>query len=103
MLGSIVENIQKEFEKPSRSDNQTLDKLCVKRRTIRAKCSKKNLDNYEFLLEVWEEYLKQDLDFVTNLRFDRCKKQMNLFKFSLALNLSQRLNTITDNLSKSLQ
>ena len=103
MLGSIVENIQKEFEKPSRSDNQTLDKLCVKRRTIRAKCSKKNLDNYEFLLEVWEEYLKQDLDFVTNLRFDRCKNQMNLFKFSLALNLSQRLNTITDNLSKSLQ
>lgn len=63
MLGSIVENIQKEFEKSSRSYNQTLDKLCVTRWTIRAKCFKMILDNCEALLELCEQSLKENLDF----------------------------------------
>ena len=55
MLGSIVENIEGEFEESSRSDNQKFDKLCIKRWSIRVKCFKKILDNYVALLELWEQ------------------------------------------------
>ena len=55
MLGSIVENIEGELEESSRSDNQKFDKICVTTWTIRVKCFKKVLDNYEALLELWEQ------------------------------------------------
>ena len=66
MLGSMMENIEKEFEESSRSDNQKLDKLCVTRWIIRGKCFKKILDNYKTLLELWEQSLKENLDFKQN-------------------------------------
>ena len=76
MLGSIVENIEREFEKSSRSDNQKLDKLCVTRWTIMAKCFKASL-------ELWEQSLKENLCFDTKKsRTVGCKNQMKLFKFS---------------------
>ena len=76
MLGSIVENIEREFEKSSRSDNQKLDKLCVTRWTIMAKCFKASL-------ELWEQSLKENLCFDTKKsRTVGCKNQMRLFKFS---------------------
>ena len=55
MLRSTMEKIVGEFEESSRSDNQKLDSFCLKRWTIRAKCFKKILDNYEALLELWEQ------------------------------------------------
>ena len=97
MLGSIVENIQGEFEKSSRFDNQKFDKLCVTR------CFKKILDNYEALLELQEQYLKVNLDFDIKSRIGGFKNQMILFKFYFGLGLSQRLYGITDNLSKTLR
>ena len=103
MLGSIVENKEGEFEKSCRSVNQNLDKLCVTRWTIRAKCFKKILDNYEALLELGEQSLKENLDFDTKSRNEGCKNQMKLFKFYFGLNLSQRFYTIMDNLSKTLE
>ena len=66
MLGSMMENIEKEFEESSRSDNQKLDKFCVTRWIIRGKCFKKILDNYKTLLELWEQSLKENLDFRQN-------------------------------------
>ena len=95
MLGSIVENKEGEFDKSCRSVNKNLDKLCVTRWTIRAKCFKKILDNYEALLEC--------LDFDTKSRNEGCKNQMKLFKFYFGLNLSQRFYAIMDNLSKTLE
>ena len=61
------------------------------------------MDNYEALLEIWEQPLKENLDFDTKSRIENCKNQMKLFKFYLGLNLSQRLYPITINLSKTLQ
>ena len=52
MLGSIVENIEGEFEESSRSDNQKLNKLWVTKWTIKGKCFKKILDNYKALLKL---------------------------------------------------
>ena len=66
MLGSIMENIEGEFEDGVRTNHQSkLDKLCVTRWTVRAKCFKKILDNYEPLLQLWEESLEEKLDFDT--------------------------------------
>ena len=64
---------------------------------------KKILDNYKPLLQLWEESLKEDLDFETKSRIIGCKKQMKLFTFYSGLNLSKSLYLITDNLSKTLQ
>ena len=67
------------------------------------KCFKKILDNYEPLLQLWEESLKEDLDFETKSRIIGCKKQMKLFTFYFGLNLSKSLYLVTDNSSKTLQ
>ena len=69
MLGSIMENIEGEFEEQPKTDHPSkLDKLCVTRWTVRGKCFKKCLDNYEPLLQLWEESLKEDFDFETKSR-----------------------------------
>ena len=81
MLGSIVQNREGEFEKSTRSDNQKLNKLCVIRWTIRAKCFKKILDNYKTSLELWGQSLKENLDVDIKSRIEGCKNQMILFKF----------------------
>ena len=98
---SIVENIEGEFKKSSRSDKQKLDKLCVTRWAISTKCFKKFLDNYEASLELWDQSLKKNLDFHTKSRIGGCKNQMKLFKFHLGLNLKQHLHTIKGTLSKT--
>ena len=104
MLGGIMENIEGEFEKQPKTDHPSkLVKLCVTRWTVRGKCFKKILDNYEPLLQLWEESLKEDLGFETKSRIIGCKKQMKLFTFYFGLNLSKSLYLITDNLSKTLQ
>ena len=54
-------------------------------------------------MQLWEESLKEDLDFETKSRIIGCKKQMRLFTFYFGLNLSKSLYLITDNLSKTLQ
>ena len=61
------------------------------------------MDNYEVLLELWEQSLKDNLDFDPKSRILGCKNQMKLPKFYFGLNLCQRLYAITDNLSKALQ
>ena len=102
MLGAIMENIEGEFEE-LRSGYQKLDKLCVTRWTVRAKCFKKILENYQALLELWEQSFAEQLDSDTKARIIGCKSQMESFKFYFGLMLSQRLYSITDNLSKTLQ
>ena len=99
-----MENIEGEFEEQLKTVHPSkLDKLCVTRWTVRGKCFGKILDNYEPLLQLWEESLKEDFDFETKSRIIGCKKQMKLFTFYFGLNLSKSLYLITDNLSKTLQ
>ena len=75
MLGGIMENIEGEFEVQPKTDHPSkLDKLCFTRRTVRGKCFKKILDNFEPLLQLWEESLKEDLGFETKSRIIGCRK-----------------------------
>ena len=78
MLGSLVE-----LDRLNK-----MNSISVTRWTIRAKCFKKILDNYEVLLELWEQSLKENLDFGTKSRIVVCKNQMKLFKFYFGLNLN---------------
>jgi len=105
MLGKIMENIEGEFEDGDRAEHSVtkLDKLCVTRWTVRAKCYRKVLDSYEALLKLWDEALLEKLDLETKSRIIGCKKQMETFTFYFGLSLSHRLYAITDNLSKTLQ
>ena len=104
ILGNIMENIEGDFGDGTRIDHRSkLDKLCVTRWTVRAKCYKKILDNYEALLQLWNEALEENLDIDTKSRIGGCKKQMEMFAFYFGLSLSQRFYAITDNLSKTLQ
>ena len=77
LLGNINDNIEQE-------DSETfkkLKKLSTTRWTVRAECMKRIIDNYELLLQLWEECLEEKLDQETKARIVRCKSQMESFFF----------------------
>ena len=81
MLESIMENTEGEFEEQPKTDHPSkLDKLCVTRWTVRGKCFKKILDNYEPFLQLLEKSLKGDLNFETKSRIIGCKIVHILFR-----------------------
>ena len=81
----------------------TIGKLCVTRRTVRATCFQKIIENFPLLLALWEECLKEKLDPETRSRIIGIRAQMKVFNFYFGLCLSQKLYALTDNLSKSIQ
>ena len=92
LLGNISENIEKE-----ESDSfKKLQKLSTTRWTVRAECMKRIIDNYEPLLQLWEQCLKEKLDQDTKARIIGCKSQMESFYFFFGLNLSYKLYSMTD-------
>ena len=77
LLGSISDNIEKE-------DSETFKKLkkfSATRWTVRAECMKIVIDNYESLLQLWEECLEEKLDQETKARIVGSKSQMESFYF----------------------
>ena len=99
LLGNISENIEKE-----ESDSfKKLQKLSTTRWTVRAECMKRIIDNYEPLLQLWEQCLEEKLDQDTKARIIGCKSQMESFYFFFGLNLSYKLYSMTDNPSRTLQ
>ena len=101
LLGNINGNIEKGQENVEQI--KKLTKLSTTRCTVRAKCMKKILDNYQSLMQLWEECLEERLDQETRARIIGCKSQMESFYFFFGLNLSHKPYAMTDNLSKSLQ
>ena len=101
LLGNINDNIEKGQEDVEQI--KKLTKLSTTRWAVRAKCMKRILDNYQSLMQLWEECLEERLDQETRARIIGCKSQMESFYFFLGLNLSHKLYAMTDNLSKSLQ
>jgi len=101
MLGKLSENVDGTLE----TDKQAwkLDKLSTTRWTIRAKCFKKMIKNYQSLMALWDESLNERLDAETKARINGCKKQMESFSFYFGLNLGHKLYSHTDNLSITLQ
>jgi len=99
LLGNIDSNIEREDSEMF----ETLKKLSTMRWTVPAECMKRVIDNYESLLQLWEEYLEEKLDQETKARIVGCKSQMESFYFFFGINLSYKLFAMTDNLRKTLQ
>ena len=100
LLGNINDNIEKGQEDVEQI--KKLTKLSTTRWTVGAKCMKRILDNYQSLIQLWEECLEERLDQETRARIIGCKNQMESFYFFFGLNLSHKLYAMTDNMSKSL-
>ncbi|XP_066927281.1 zinc finger MYM-type protein 1-like [Clytia hemisphaerica] len=101
LLGNIHESIEKSGE--DFEPMKKLTKLSTTRWTVRAECMKRIIDNYESLLLLWDECLKEKLDQETKARIIGCKSQMRSFNFYFGLTLSHTLHNMIDNLSRSLQ
>ena len=99
LLGNISDNIEKEDSEMFKK----LKKLSATRWTVRAECMKRVIDNYERLLQLWEECLEEKLDQETKVRIVGCKSQMESFYFFFGINLSYKLYAMTDNMSNLLQ
>ena len=77
LLGNISDNIGKE-------DSETfkkLKKLSATRWSVHEECMKRVIDNYESLLQLWEECLEENLDQEAKVRIVGCKSQMESFYF----------------------
>ena len=77
--------------------------LCPTRWTVRAASVQSVLDNYEVLLEVWEESRASSLDSEIRARIIGVEAQMEQFDFLFGLLLASLLLRHSDNLSKALQ
>ena len=102
ILGRMQENFEGYFD-PDTDKFSAVEKLCPTRCTVRASYFQKIIDNYCFLLKLWDECLKESLRAETRPRIIGCKAQMKTFNFFFGLYLGQRHCSLTDNLSKTLQ
>ena len=102
ILGEIKGNIERQHE-VSEEDllkADSLSKLSTTRRTVRADCFRRIIDNYTSLYELWQSCLSQSLETDIKSRVIGCQSQMEKFEFYFALQLSHKLYALTDNLSK---
>lgn len=82
----------------------TLNKLSATRWTVRGSSYQRIQNNFDPLMKLWDASLAAGkLDSEVKSRIIGVKNQMTKFKFFYGLNLSQRLFSISDNLSKALQ
>ena len=102
LLSKINENIEGDSDDLHKQTCK-LDKLSATRWTIRANCFKKIIENYNPLMDLWRQSLKDKPDAETKARIIGCKKQMESFNFFLGLNLGHKIYNHTDKLSQTLQ
>ena len=77
--------------------------LCPTRWTVRAATLKSVINNYEVLLEVWEEAQRGQLDGEMKTRIVGVKTLMHSFDFLFGVFLCELILRHSDNLSKTLQ
>ena len=103
LLGNIKDLIHFEY---LHTDDEievtpTLDKLSATRWTVRENANKKIESSYHPLMKLWDVLLATGkLDSEVKARIIGVQDQMCEFQFFHGLNLSQRLFTISDHLSK---
>lgn len=101
ILGDIKENLYYEGEEGENVAG--LAKFSATRWTVRAICFQRVLENYEFLLKLWDECLEKRLHPEVRGRVLGCQAQMKSFDFFFGLHLGQTIFRQTDNLSATLQ
>ena len=84
-------------------DSPGIRVLCPTRWTVNANACSSIIDNYQVLLQVWEESLKILKDSEQILRIKGVQSQMKNFDYLFGVMLSQKILKHSDNLSKTLQ
>lgn len=102
MLGMMSSNIEG-IEDVDIDNGTSLDKLSETRWTVRASCFQKIIDSYSNLQSLWDICQAENLTREVRSRIVGCQGQMKSFSFFFGLCLAQRLFSLTDNLSKTLQ
>ena len=77
--------------------------LCPTRLTARAESTKRILDNWVALQQVWDESLDGNLEPEIKGRIIDVKSQMNTFTYFCGVTILQLVLRHSDNLSKTLQ
>ena len=103
MLGDMSSNIEVMDADVDVDDGTSLEKLSETRWTVRASCFQRIIDSYSNLQSLWDVCLTENLTKEVRSRIIGCQAQMKKFSFFFGLCLGQRLFSLTDNLSKTLQ
>lgn len=77
--------------------------LCPTWWTVRNETFRSVLDNYNALMELWEDILSNRVDSETRARINGVSSQMSHFEFFLGVHLLLVILRHTDHLSKTLQ
>lgn len=77
--------------------------LCPTRWTVRNETFKSILDNYEVILQLWDDILDDNPDSETRARVNGVASQMQSFNYFFGACLLRSVLRHTDNLSKTLQ
>ena len=101
ILGDIKANLY--YEGKEGEDVAGLAKFSATRWTVRVICFQRVIENYGFLLKLWDECLEKRLDSEILGRVLGCQAQMKSFDFYFGLHLGQLIFRHTDNLSATLQ
>ena len=106
MLGDIKNLIlfESQFtDNPIDAVAPNLNTLCLTRWTVRGTSYLKIIENFDALMKLWDISLTGSLDTDIKARMIGVQNQMTEFQFLYGLHLSQRLFSISDNLSRALQ
>ena len=101
-----MDDIQKNIEISSSEDGDVIkmDKLCLTRWTVRAKCLEKVIELYDCLHTLFDECIQEGkLSVDVKSRIIGCRSQMETFDFYFGIYIGKILYGLTDNLSKAIQ
>jgi len=96
---ALLQQIKQEVQ----ADIPGIRVLCPTRWTVRADLVKSILDNYSYLLELWDEAYEVTKETETRVRIKGVATQMTTFEFYFGASLAHLLLCHTDNLSRTLQ
>ena len=95
--------IFKRLKEELASDSPGIRVLCPTRWTVKAEALKSILDNFNVLLELWDESLEVVRDTDMKARIQGVAAQMKKFDFFFGVSLGLLILRHTDNLSRTLQ
>ena len=100
----LLENLKEQIKNSEQITSYKITKLPTTRWTVRASALLWIIENYSYIMELWNECLiNENLPTEIKSEFLVTKSQMGKFDLFFALHLGHCLYSHTDNLSKSLQ
>ena len=100
----VLENLKEQIKSSEQITPNKITKLSTKRWTVRASALLRIIENYSYIMELWNECLvNENLTTEIKSRVTDCQSQMDKFDLFFGLHLGHRLYSHMDNLSKPLQ